>query len=145
MRRGRPRAIPWVRGALRRLDRRGVRLGLVTASTRSVVLPSLDRLNLAGLFRVMRFAEDVVNGKPHPEALLAALDELGVAPSKAVYVGDTLTDLEMARAAGSPFVAVGDTTMERTFLDAGADRVWPGVGPWAEDLLARQQASGGAR
>jgi HAD superfamily hydrolase (TIGR01509 family) len=145
MRRGRPRALPWVRGALRRLDRRGVKLGLVTASTRSVVLPSLDRLNLAGLFGAMRFADDVANGKPHPEALLAALAELGVDPAAAVYVGDTLTDLEMARAAGSSFVAVGDTTMEQAFLEAGADRVWPGVGAWADDLLAGRLPAGDVR
>jgi len=143
MRRGRPRAIPWVRGALRRLDRRGIRLGLVTASTRSVVLPSLQRLNLAGLFAAMRFADDVANGKPHPEALLAALEELEVDAADAVYVGDTLTDLEMARAAGSAFIAVGDTTTTRMFLDAGVDRVWPGVGAWADDLLARHAAEGG--
>ena len=142
MRRGRPRAIPWARGALRRLRRRGVRLGLVTASTRSVVLPSLDRLNLAGLFGAMRFADDVANGKPHPEALLAALDELEVDAADAVYVGDTLTDLEMARAAGSPFVAVGATTSRRLFLDAGAGRVWPGIGAWADELLGSEPAAG---
>jgi phosphoglycolate phosphatase len=145
MRRGRPRAIPWARGALRRLDRHGVRLGLVTASTRSVVLPSLERLNLGGMFGAMRFADDVANGKPHPEALLAALAELGVDPSDAVYVGDTVTDLAMARAAGSAFVAVGDTTMERAFLEAGADRVWPSVGAWADDLLADPPPSRAAR
>jgi HAD superfamily hydrolase (TIGR01509 family) len=145
MRRGRPRAIPWVRGALRRLHRRGVKLGLVTASTRSVVLPSLDRLNLAGVFGAMRFADDVDNGKPHPEALLAALAELDVPPAAAVYVGDTLTDLEMARAAGARFVAVGDTTARRRFLGAGADRVWPGVGAWTDELLGGHQAPGAAR
>jgi phosphoglycolate phosphatase len=145
MRRGRPRAIPWARGALRRLDRHGVRLGLVTASTRSIVLPSLDRLNLGGLFGAMRFADDVANGKPHPEALLAALAELRVDPSHAVYVGDTVTDLAMARAAGSAFVAVGDTTMARAFVEAGADRVWPGVGAWADDLLADTPPGRGAR
>ena len=103
------------RGALRKLHRRGVRLGLVTASTRAVVLPSLDRLHLGGLFGAMRFADDVANGKPHPEALLATLAALEVDPADAVYVGDTLTDLEMARAAGSPFVAVGDTTAAPSF------------------------------
>ncbi len=136
MRRGRPRAIPWARGALRRLYRHGVRLGLVTASTRAVVEPGLERLNLAGVFAAMRFAEDVRNGKPHPEALLAALGELGVEPADAVYVGDTLTDLEMARAAGSRFVAVGSTTTAETFRAAGVERVWPGVGAWADHLFA---------
>lgn len=136
MQRGRPRALPWARRALRRLRRRGVRLGLVTASTRGVVTPNLARLNLDGVFASMQFADDVRNGKPHPEALLRALDELGVSAPDAVYVGDTVTDLEMARAAGTPFVAVGATTTEDAFREAGADRVWPGVGDWTDALLA---------
>jgi HAD superfamily hydrolase (TIGR01509 family) len=135
MQRGRPRALPFVRGALRRLRRRGVRLGLVTASTRGVVVPNLPRLNLEGVFGSMLFADDVQNGKPHPEALLLALDELGVTAANAVYVGDTITDLEMARAAGSPFVAIAGTTTEAAFRRAGAERIWPGVGAWTDDLL----------
>lgn len=136
MQRGRPRTLPWARTGLRRLHRRGVRLGLVTASTRGVVLPSLTRLNLEGVFASMQFADDVRNGKPHPEALLRALGELAVPAASAVYVGDTVTDLEMARAAGTPFVAVGTTTRPEAFRQAGADRVWPGVGAWTDALLA---------
>jgi phosphoglycolate phosphatase len=136
MQRGRPRAIPWARGALRRLRRKGVRLGLVTASTRGVVEPNLRRLNLDGLFQARLFADDVSNGKPHPEALLRALDELGVPAGDAVYVGDTITDLEMARSAGARFAAVGATTPAQAFRAAGVDHVWPGVGAWADGLLA---------
>jgi HAD superfamily hydrolase (TIGR01509 family) len=131
----RPRAMPWARGALRRLDRRGVRLGLVTASTRRVVVPNLARLNLQDVFDVAVYADDVEHGKPHPEALLRALDELGVAPADTVYVGDTTVDLEMARAAGVPFEAVGTTTAPDDFRSAGVPRVWTGVGAWADDLL----------
>jgi HAD superfamily hydrolase (TIGR01509 family) len=135
MARGSPRALPWARPALRRLRAQGVRLGLVTASTRTVVAPNLTRLNLDGVFEVVRCADDVERPKPHPEALLAALDELGLDAADTVYVGDTPVDLEMARAAGAPFVAVGRTTSAERFREAGADRVWPGVGAWADDLL----------
>jgi phosphoglycolate phosphatase len=110
MSRGRPRAMPWARGALRRLRRHGVRIGLVTASTRSVVEPNLARLNLDGVFETAFYADTVEQSKPHPEGLLRALDELGVAPADTVYVGDTLVDMEMALAAGTRFAAVGGTT-----------------------------------
>lgn len=132
----RPRAMPWARGALRDLRRHGVRLGLVTASTRAVVEPNFERLNLAGVFETAWYSDDVTLSKPHPEALERALEELGLAPADTVYVGDTLVDLEMATAAGAPFVAVGTTMHESAFRDAGVDRVWPGVGAWASDLLA---------
>lgn len=135
MSRMRPRALPWARGALRRLRARGIRVGLVTASTRGVVEPSIARLNLAGVFEAALYSDDVARSKPHPEALLRALEELGVAPSATVYVGDTPVDLEMTLAAGASFVAVGTTTPEAVFRAAGVDRVWSGVGAWADDLL----------
>ena len=137
----RPRAMPWARGALRRLRRRGIRVGLVTASTRGVVAPNLVRLNLAGAFEVAVYADEVRNGKPHPEGLIRALDELGVAPADTVYVGDTTIDLEMARAAGARFAAVGTTTSVEAFRAAGVDRVWPGVGAWADDLLGERRGA----
>jgi pyrophosphatase PpaX len=135
MTRMRPRALPWARRGLRRLRRQGVRLGLVTASTRDVVEPNLARLNLHDAFEVMVFADDVEQGKPHPEGLLRALDAMALPADATVYVGDTVVDLEMAQAAGAPFAAVGTTTPPDTFLAAGADRVWPGVGAWADTVL----------
>ncbi len=135
MGRMRPKALPWARGGLRRLRRHGVRLGLVTASTRGVVEPNLARLDLAGLFEVAWYADDVTHGKPHPEALLRALDELGLDAGRTIYVGDTTADLEMARAAGADFAAVGATTSEAAFREAGVSRVWTGVGAWADELL----------
>jgi HAD superfamily hydrolase (TIGR01509 family) len=137
MGRMRPRALPWARAGLRRLRHHGIRLGLVTASTRGVVEPNLARLNMAGLFDVAWYADDVTHGKPHPEALLRALDEMGLRAERTIYVGDTTVDLEMAHAAGAAFAAVGATTGEAAFREAGADRVWTGVGAWADDLLRR--------
>ena len=133
---GRPRAMPWARRALGRLRRHGVRVGLVTASTRGVVRPNIDRLGLGGVFEAELFSDDVTHTKPHPEALLRALEEMGVRPEDTVYVGDTTIDLEMATAAGAAFAAVGTTTSAAAFRAAGVDRVWPGVAAWADDLLA---------
>ena len=139
MRSGRPRALPWARGGLRRLARHGVRLGLVTASTRSVVEPNLRRLNLDGVFETAYFSDDVVDGKPHPEGLLRALADLDVDPADAVYVGDTTVDLEMASAAGTSFAAVAGTTSDASFRAAGADRIWPGVGAWVDHVVDRER------
>ena len=97
--------------------------------------PNLERLNLSGVFETAWYSDDVERSKPHPEALLRALDELGVAPAATVYVGDTTVDLEMARAAGASFAAVGTTTSEDAFRAAGVARVWSGVGDWADHVL----------
>ena len=44
--------------------------------------------------------------KPHPDGLVAACAQLGVAPSEALMIGDSAWDLEAARAAGCAFVGV---------------------------------------
>lgn len=44
--------------------------------------------------------------KPDPTALLALLEELELSPGQGLYVGDTVTDLQCARAAKIPSVAV---------------------------------------
>ena len=117
----RPRAMPWARRALRDLRRHGVKVGLVTASTRGVVEPNIERLNLAGVFQTAWYSDDVERSKPHPEALIRALDDLGVAAADTVYVGDTIVDFEMTAAAGATFVAVGTTMSPEAFHEAGVD------------------------
>jgi len=52
------------------------------------------------------FGGDTPNRKPHPEALLLALERMAVAPGRAAYVGDSPEDVEMARAAGVRAVGV---------------------------------------
>ena len=69
---------------------------------------------------------------------------MGVAAADTVYVGDTTVDLEMARAAGAPFVAVGRTTSPEVFRAHGVDTVWPGVGAWADDLLGTRRHRNGS-
>ena len=138
----RPRAFPWVRRAVRSLSRRGVRIALVTASDRTFVERGMPALNLAGAFEHVVCAEDVDRQKPHPEGLHLALDALGVDAPDAVYVGDTITDLEMARAAGVTFVPIGGTTPDDAFHARDARPVWPSVVAWADHILGNETPPG---
>lgn len=45
--------------------------------------------------------------KPHPSMLLTAMAETGIGPERSVMIGDTSFDMDMARAAGMPGIAVG--------------------------------------
>lgn len=47
-----------------------------------------------------------VAAKPAPDMVLAALEQLGVRPEEALYVGDSEVDVETARAAGLEMAAV---------------------------------------
>jgi sugar-phosphatase len=64
-------------------------------------------------------ADDVVNGKPHPEPFLEAARRLGVDPSRCLVVEDAPKGLEAAQAAGCFTLAVVTTT-PREALEADA-------------------------
>ena len=65
--------------------------------------------------------EDVSAHKPDPSGLLAAVRAFGGACSHSLYVGDSSTDAETAKAAGVPFLAVlSGTTPREELQDSGA-------------------------
>jgi HAD superfamily hydrolase (TIGR01549 family) len=84
----------------------GREVGLVTSGDRSRVDNDLRRLGWTGVFTVTVCGGEVPQRKPHPEALLYALGQLAIPPAQAAYVGDTVEDVEMGRAAGTLTIAV---------------------------------------
>ena len=72
------RALPWRPGALqmlRELHSRGVRCALVTMSERNLASEVVKALD-GDYFEFLITGEEVVNGKPHPEPYLAAVERL---------------------------------------------------------------------
>lgn len=96
---------PGVRDAINLL-KEYYRLGLVTSGSKSRVLCDLDRVEIRHLFDAIVTGEDVRHHKPSSEGLERALTELRMGAAEVIYVGDALTDYEMARAARVPFVGV---------------------------------------
>ncbi len=96
-------------GLLQRLRDAGLRIGLITTDDRFSTEESLTRLGLASLIDVMICGNDGLPLKPAPEPALEVCRLLGVAPSAAIMVGDSITDMSMARRAGFAY-AVGVTT-----------------------------------
>lgn len=84
---------------------RGRRLAVATGKAR----PGLDRAlaasGLAHLFEATRCADEGFP-KPHPDMVLRLLDLTGVEPERALLVGDTTHDLDLAANAGVDAVAV---------------------------------------
>src|SRR5258708_1634766 len=85
------------------------RYRLALATNRSATIPALiDYLGLDGIFDAVASARDKVRPKPAPDIIELCLTRAGVAAARAVYVGDSETDLVAAQAAGVHFLGVGE-------------------------------------
>lgn len=84
----------------------GRALGLVTSGDRSRVERDLRRMGWTNVFEVVICGGDTQERKPKPAPLLAALQYLSVQSSATAYVGDTIEDIMMGKAAGVVTVAV---------------------------------------
>jgi len=87
-----------------------------------------ENLKAAGfeetLFKAVYCRLDLQYTKPDPRALTQVLEKLGVKPSEAAYVGDSVIDAECAQKAGIRFIGVltGGADME-DFKGAGVEDV----------------------
>src|SRR5579862_1835395 len=95
------------------------RWGVVTSGSREIVT---ERLRLAGvpLPKVMITADDVVNGKPHPEPYLKGAQELGVRPEDCVVIEDAPAGIAAAHAAKMKVIALASTYPASKLTEADA-------------------------
>jgi phosphoglycolate phosphatase len=99
------RPFPGLRSFLLEL-KQNYRIGLAT--NRSATIPAIiDYLGLTGVFDAVASVRDKVKPKPAPDILELCLKRAGVAPPRAVYVGDSETDRIASEAAQLNFIGVG--------------------------------------
>ena len=106
---------PGARRMLQDLHRRGHWLAVATGKGRAGLRKVLVDTNLQGLFHATRCAGDTAS-KPNPQMLFELLDETGLEPSRALMIGDTEYDLQMARSANMAALAVSYGVHERERL-----------------------------
>lgn len=112
---------------------------VLATSAQPEELSALRRvLDADSVITAITSAEDVEAAKPEPDLVEVALQKAGVPPEHAVFVGDTVWDIEASNRAGVPCVAVLSGGIGRAELeDAGAVAVYRDVA----ELLARLDAS----
>ncbi|WP_328498072.1 HAD family hydrolase [Streptomyces sp. NBC_00414] len=98
--------LPGVTEGLDRLRSAGRPLGIATSKIYASAHALLDATGILNRFDTVVCHNMVERGKPHPDMALRALADLGAQASRSWYVGDTVTDMAMARAAGLRTVAV---------------------------------------
>jgi phosphoglycolate phosphatase len=96
---------PGTLAMLQALKERQHLLAVATGKNRRGLDDALAQAELHGVFDATRTADETA-GKPHPLMLQQLMAELGVSPERTLMIGDTTHDLQMARNAGTPSVAV---------------------------------------
>jgi HAD superfamily hydrolase (TIGR01509 family) len=94
--------LPGVRESLEMLRRRGLELAIVANFDLSLAA-RLEELRLGQAFSVVVTPADAGVAKPSARIFELALERLGVAPERALHIGDGAADEEGAAAAGMNF------------------------------------------
>lgn len=96
---------PGIMDLLETLHRRQIPMAIVSNKLQSAVT-ELNRRFFAQYITTAVGESETVRRKPRPDAVLKALEEMGVQPAEAVYVGDSEVDWETARNAGTQLALV---------------------------------------
>jgi 2-phosphoglycolate phosphatase len=102
----RTRLFPEMGELLAALEARGLRWGIVTNKVARFTDRIVAALGLSDRVSCVVSGDTTAHTKPHPDPLLHAATQLGLAPAQCCYVGDDLRDVQAARAAGMRSVAV---------------------------------------
>jgi phosphoglycolate phosphatase len=84
----------------------GYRLGCITNKVMRYTDPILQRSGLAPYFEIVLAGDTLPEKKPHPMPLFHAAKFFGVPIEQLLLVGDSLSDMQAARAAGCPIICV---------------------------------------
>ena len=98
---------PGLVDALKRLTAMGVPLGIATSKARARLDLDLERLGIAEYFAFTVSGDEVPDGKPAPDPIIAVAAGIGVPVENGLYVGDGENDVIAAHAAGMRAVGVG--------------------------------------
>ncbi len=110
------------------LRARGLRLGVATNDGEASARAHLRAVGIDDRFDFIVGADSGHGAKPAPGMVRAFLDACGVAPERAVMVGDSTHDLMAGRAAGVQAVGVLTGLAPREVLAPLADAVLPDIG-----------------
>ncbi len=97
---------PGAVAAVDRLRANGDATGICTNKPEGLAVELIARLNLTDRFPALIGADTLPTRKPDPAPLFETIKRLGGDPTRAVLIGDTVTDRKTAAAAGIPCILV---------------------------------------
>jgi phosphoglycolate phosphatase len=133
-------AFPGLESALTHLSTRGARLAVCTNKQAGLSRQLLGDLRLLERFAALAGRDTFPVCKPHPDHLTGAIRMAGGDPTRAIMIGDSKTDIDTAKAAGIPVVAVTFGYTDVHVRDLGPDAIiehYDELIPTIERLVAR--------
>lgn len=100
------RLYPHVAESLQWLQAQGFQLACITNKPEQFTLPLLRTLDIDKYFRLVVSGDTLPQRKPDPLPLLYAADFFEVVPTAALMIGDSINDVQAARAAGFQIICV---------------------------------------
>ncbi len=100
------RPTPGARALLELLRDEGLDLAVATSAAEEEVQAILEQAGVADLILATASAGDAEHSKPNPDIVLAALRKMSHPTTQAVMIGDTPYDIEAARRARLPAIAL---------------------------------------
>ena len=119
----RSRPFPGLTDALDVLASGGCRFAVCTNKLERLSVLLLKQLKLADRFAAICGQDTFGMQKPDPEVLRRTIAAAGGSLTHAIMIGDSLTDIRTARAAGIPVIAVDFGYSERPVSEFGPDRI----------------------
>ena len=111
---------------LRYLSEAGILIAVLSLKEARQIWAPLKRHGLDGHISYVIGPDEVENHKPAPDGIFFLSGKTGIALEDILYVGDSVTDMKTALAAGVDFAAVctGAVTSEQ-FAEMGAGMIYP--------------------
>jgi phosphoglycolate phosphatase len=119
----RSRPFPGLTDALDALASDGYRFAVCTNKLERLSVLLLKQLKLADRFAAICGQDTFGMQKPDPEVLRRTVTAAGGSLTHAIMIGDSVTDIRTARAAGIPVIAVDFGYSDRPVSEFGPDRI----------------------
>ncbi|HVW56068.1 MAG TPA: phosphoglycolate phosphatase [Rhizobiaceae bacterium] len=133
---GKSAPYPGVLAALDRFSQAGYTLAVCTNKLEGLSKRLLGALGIANRFAAICGADTFAFRKPDPRHLKSTIAEAGGDPERALMVGDSRTDIDTAKSAGIPVVAVDFGYTDRPVREFEPSRVISHFDELTPDLAA---------
>lgn len=114
---------PGAESALKRFADAGFVLAICTNKPEGLARLLLEKLSAAEYFSAICGRGSFEVHKPDPRMLHLTIERAGGDPARAIMVGDSKTDIDTAKNAGAPIVAVDFGYTDAPIMTLGPDRV----------------------